>query len=154
MTLLDQQLPLKFVPPQPRIVLRTRSARSQFMCDWTDGAATRAEVMRVIRVANRMNNRIRRRENDVVGAKRSGRVGYAELKLAAQARVRQRHLIRRLVPFAAGLEADMHALPAEAAFAAAPPSITCPVCGRRSYNPNDICEGYCGACHAYTSWRP
>lgn len=29
-------------------------------------------------------------------------------------------------------------------------SITCPVCGRTSYNPNDVREGYCGHCHAWT----
>lgn len=33
------------------------------------------------------------------------------------------------------------------------PSITCPECGMTSYNPNDIREGYCGNCHAYTSAR-
>jgi ribosomal protein L37E len=31
------------------------------------------------------------------------------------------------------------------------PSITCPRCGWTSYNPNDIREGYCGHCHAWTS---
>lgn len=30
------------------------------------------------------------------------------------------------------------------------PSITCPRCGRTSYNPNDIREGYCGYCHDWT----
>lgn len=30
------------------------------------------------------------------------------------------------------------------------PSITCPVCGMTSYNPNDIEHGYCGNCHAFT----
>lgn len=30
-------------------------------------------------------------------------------------------------------------------------SITCPQCGRTSYHPMDIKEGYCGACHDYTS---
>jgi ribosomal protein L37E len=30
------------------------------------------------------------------------------------------------------------------------PSITCPRCGRTSYNPNDIREGYCGHCHDWT----
>jgi hypothetical protein len=29
-------------------------------------------------------------------------------------------------------------------------SITCPVCNKTSYNPNDIENGYCGYCHAYT----
>lgn len=32
-----------------------------------------------------------------------------------------------------------------------PPSITCPKCQRTSYNPNDIREGYCGNCHAWTT---
>ncbi len=31
------------------------------------------------------------------------------------------------------------------------PSITCPVCGATSYNPNDIRHGYCGRCHAFTA---
>jgi ribosomal protein S27AE len=26
----------------------------------------------------------------------------------------------------------------------------CPRCGRTSYNPNDVREGYCGACHDWT----
>jgi hypothetical protein len=30
------------------------------------------------------------------------------------------------------------------------PSFLCPRCGMRSYNPNDIRWGYCGACHDYT----
>ena len=30
-------------------------------------------------------------------------------------------------------------------------SITCPVCGSRSYSPNDIREGYCGQCHELRS---
>lgn len=30
-----------------------------------------------------------------------------------------------------------------------PDSITCPRCRRTSYNPNDIRERYCGACHQY-----
>jgi hypothetical protein len=25
--------------------------------------------------------------------------------------------------------------------------LTCPICGRTSYNPNDLAERYCGACH-------
>lgn len=29
------------------------------------------------------------------------------------------------------------------------PSITCPRCGRTSYNPTDIEERYCGACDLY-----
>jgi hypothetical protein len=31
-----------------------------------------------------------------------------------------------------------------------PPSFTCPRCGATSYNPNDVLEGYCGACHDWT----
>jgi hypothetical protein len=31
------------------------------------------------------------------------------------------------------------------------PSITCPRCGRTSHHPVDIAEGYCGACHDWTS---
>lgn len=34
-----------------------------------------------------------------------------------------------------------------------PEKITCPKCGRTSWNPNDVREGYCGACHAFTSKR-
>jgi hypothetical protein len=30
-------------------------------------------------------------------------------------------------------------------------SITCPACLRTSHNPNDVREGYCGACHRFTS---
>jgi hypothetical protein len=29
-------------------------------------------------------------------------------------------------------------------------SFTCPRCGITSWNPNDVREGYCGACHAWT----
>ena len=32
---------------------------------------------------------------------------------------------------------------------APPPSITCPQCGRTSYNRNDIEQKYCGACHRF-----
>jgi hypothetical protein len=34
-----------------------------------------------------------------------------------------------------------------------PAPFTCPRCQRTSYNPNDAREGYCGACHDWTS-RP
>ena len=27
-----------------------------------------------------------------------------------------------------------------------PPRFTCPICGRTSYHPTDVKEGYCGAC--------
>lgn len=30
-------------------------------------------------------------------------------------------------------------------------SITCPRCGATSHNPHDIEQGYCGACHDFTS---
>jgi hypothetical protein len=29
-------------------------------------------------------------------------------------------------------------------------SFTCPACGRTSHHPEDIRNGYCGACHAFT----
>jgi len=29
------------------------------------------------------------------------------------------------------------------------PNITCRICGRTSYNPNDIKERYCGFCHQF-----
>ena len=32
-------------------------------------------------------------------------------------------------------------------------SITCPTCGRTSWNPHDVANGYCGACHATTKGR-
>ena len=32
-------------------------------------------------------------------------------------------------------------------------SFTCPVCKRVSHNPNDLREGYCGACHDFTGER-
>ena len=31
------------------------------------------------------------------------------------------------------------------------PSTVCPTCGKRSYNPNDIRERYCGFCHQWYS---
>lgn len=30
-------------------------------------------------------------------------------------------------------------------------SITCPACGMTSYNSNDVEQGYCGNCHAWTN---
>lgn len=33
-------------------------------------------------------------------------------------------------------------------------SITCPVCGMTSHNPNDVTEGYCGNCHDWTRESP
>lgn len=36
------------------------------------------------------------------------------------------------------------------AIAVPAPSFTCPRCGRTSYHPDDIAEGYCGACHDWT----
>lgn len=46
-------------------------------------------------------------------------------------------------------EADVEALAAEAERGY--PFITCPRCGKHSFNPNDIEQGYCGACHWWTS---
>lgn len=31
----------------------------------------------------------------------------------------------------------------------APPSIYCPRCGKRSWNPTDVRERYCGYCRAF-----
>lgn len=31
------------------------------------------------------------------------------------------------------------------------PTFTCPRCRRTSHNPNDVREGYCGACHDWTA---
>lgn len=36
----------------------------------------------------------------------------------------------------------------------APESITCPQCGRTSYNPNDVRERYCGACYQWHNQMP
>jgi ribosomal protein L37E len=33
-------------------------------------------------------------------------------------------------------------------------SITCPRCGRTSWHPRDIEEGYCGHCHDWTAMDP
>lgn len=30
------------------------------------------------------------------------------------------------------------------------PAFVCPVCGRRSWHPDDGANGYCSACHAFT----
>ena len=30
-------------------------------------------------------------------------------------------------------------------------AIKCPECGMVSFNPNDVREGYCGNCHAFTA---
>lgn len=32
-----------------------------------------------------------------------------------------------------------------------PPAITCPKCGRTSWHPEDVRQGYCGACHEFTN---
>lgn len=31
------------------------------------------------------------------------------------------------------------------------PHVTCPECGKTSYNLNDVMQGYCGNCNKYTS---
>jgi len=38
----------------------------------------------------------------------------------------------------------------ERAAVSEPPSITCPRCGKTSHHPDDVREGYCGACHDFT----
>lgn len=37
------------------------------------------------------------------------------------------------------------------AVAGTPACVTCPRCGRTSRHPTDVAEGYCGACHDWTS---
>lgn len=32
-----------------------------------------------------------------------------------------------------------------------PASFVCPACGRESFNPHDIAQRYCGACHQFVS---
>lgn len=39
---------------------------------------------------------------------------------------------------------------AEASVFHAAPSFCCPRCRRRSFNPHDVAERYCGACHLFT----
>lgn len=34
------------------------------------------------------------------------------------------------------------------------PSFTCPRCERTSWHPDDVREGYCGACHDWTGGIP
>lgn len=34
------------------------------------------------------------------------------------------------------------------------PSITCPICNKTSYHPEDIRQGYCGNCHDWTGNTP
>lgn len=59
---------------------------------------------------------------------------------------------------AAALRAELVAagvLPATAPAAGpvappAPASFTCPTCGRTSHHPQDVRNGYCGACHEFT----
>jgi Zn finger protein HypA/HybF involved in hydrogenase expression len=34
------------------------------------------------------------------------------------------------------------------------PSITCPQCGKTSYNQTDVREGYCGQCHQWHADMP
>lgn len=46
-------------------------------------------------------------------------------------------------------EADVDALAEEAEHGY--DVFRCPRCGRRSYHPRDLAEGYCGHCHDWTS---
>jgi hypothetical protein len=52
-----------------------------------------------------------------------------------------------------GILRERRQLEREAEAATSAPSITCPRCSRTSYNENDIREGYCGACHDWTTPR-
>jgi hypothetical protein len=56
----------------------------------------------------------------------------------------------RIVTHANLITVNERAMPlAEAASFVPEPSIECPRCRRRSFNPNDIRERYCGACHRF-----
>jgi hypothetical protein len=44
-------------------------------------------------------------------------------------------------------------LPGDSPLLGAERGIQCPRCGMRSFNPNDIREGYCGKCHDWTTPR-
>jgi len=59
-------------------------------------------------------------------------------------------IIARPVTDVRGLWADV--LPAHAILRVEQ-AFRCPVCDRVSYNPHDLAEGYCGACHAFTGPR-
>jgi ribosomal protein S27AE len=48
---------------------------------------------------------------------------------------------------------DEYAQRGAALVAAVRPSIECPRCGRISHHPDDVREGYCGACHDWTTPR-
>lgn len=51
--------------------------------------------------------------------------------------------LRRLLVRAAKRELDAQAV-------AVGRAITCPACGRTSYRPDDVRNGYCGTCHDWT----
>jgi ribosomal protein S27AE len=44
----------------------------------------------------------------------------------------------------------MHKKPAPSDRPVPAASFTCPVCGAVSHHPDDVAEGYCGKCHAWT----
>ena len=57
-------------------------------------------------------------------------------------------LVAELHP--AGTEARLRALQGAGGTR---PSFTCPRCGRTSWHPTDVLEGFCGACHDWTGER-
>jgi hypothetical protein len=48
----------------------------------------------------------------------------------------------------------VHQRQAAAEVAADAGGFTCPRCGRTSHHPDDVREGYCGACHDWTGAQP
>jgi hypothetical protein len=69
----------------------------------------------------------------------------APLDLIEQALVRM---------FTSMIVRDLRAELTAEADAAARPSFACPRCGAVSYNPNDVLERYCGACHVFVDDEP
>ena len=47
-----------------------------------------------------------------------------------------------------------HVRPEPSPLDPAVPSIVCPVCGKRSHNPNDVENRYCGHCHKFHDDMP
>jgi hypothetical protein len=79
---------------------------------------------------------------------RPGRWGYTPL-LAEAGRYTEREA-RDIVAAANLITVNEITMPMdEASTYQPPPSFACPRCRRRSFNPHDIAERYCGACHVF-----
>jgi hypothetical protein len=80
---------------------------------------------------------------------RPKRWGYT--RELAEAGVYSAEESRSIVARANLITVNEQAIPLEQAARFVPPaSFCCPWCRRRSFNPHDIRERYCGACHAFT----